>query len=116
MNTYIKNMEEVDFKKAKKIEVGIGYSKLEDSYAAAIEAARMALNKCSSVPKLSLVYTNSKKDQKQILKGINEVLGKNWVGISTDKQYNNELGYDPTLTVSVLCISSQYLIACRIVI
>ncbi len=94
--------------KKKLLNLGIGFSKKKEAYAAAVEAAQMALKKTPKA-KFSVVYTNSMYDQKEFLKGVNKVLGKNWVGISTDKIFNSETGFDPELTISILSFDTQYM-------
>jgi len=93
----------------KYISVGIGSSKNKDPYKAGIEAAQKALSQIDKEPTFSIVYTNAAADQNEIVKGINEKLGKNWVGASADKQFDSESAYDKDTVVSVLCIKSNYL-------
>ncbi len=93
----------------KRISVGIGTSKDKDSYKAAKEAAKQAMTECGDVPTFSIVYVDSSCNPKKVLKGINEVLGKNWVGLSIDKMFNSKTDYDADLQVSVLSINSKYL-------
>ena len=41
------------------------------------------------------MFTNANFDQKEICKGISEVLKKNeWVGISAERQFNSDFKYD----------------------
>jgi hypothetical protein len=91
-------------KKGKNIQVGIGSSNNKDPYLAAKEAAEEALKECGKQPKFSIVYTNSEFDQKQILKGINEVLGKDWVGSSVDKQISHKHEFDKDNVITILSL------------
>lgn len=88
--------------------VGIGNSKKKNPYEAAKEAVAEALQTCPK-PTFSIVYTNSDLDQNGFLKGLNEILGTNWVGCSADKMFNSKAGYDPELSISVLCMQSEYM-------
>jgi hypothetical protein len=94
--------------KQKNIKTSVGTSTNKDPHKAAVEAASKALKKCKN-PSFSIVYTNDQYDQKQFLAGVNEVLGTNWVGISTDKIFTGETGFDPNLSIAVLCIESAYM-------
>lgn len=92
----------------KKISVGIGYSCNKNPYKAAVEAAKKSLQECPK-PDISVVYTNASYNPKEFLKGVNDVLGNKWIGISTDKIFNSKAGYDPNLSISVLSIASEYM-------
>ncbi len=95
--------------KGKYITVGIGSSSNPDPYAAGKVAANEAIAGFDKIPTFSLVYTNAAFDQAKIAKGITEVLGKNWVGASADKQFNSEFPYSDGTTVSILSIRSDYM-------
>ena len=88
---------------------GIGFSEKKDGYAAAKQAAQAAIKNLTKSPNFTLVFVDSALDPKKVLKGTNEVLGKNWVGISTDKQFNKANGYSPKTSVSVLALESEYM-------
>jgi len=92
----------------KNIKVGIGVSFKKDPYDAAVEAANKSIRECGE-PTFSIVYTNADYEQKGFLDGINSILGKNWVGISTDKIFNSKAGYDPDIRIAVMSISSKYM-------
>lgn len=92
----------------KNIEIGIGVSYNKDPYKAAIEASRKSLENCYK-PNLSIVYTNSEFDQKEFLRGVNSVLGTNWIGVSADKIFTSDSGYDTKIMISVLSIASEYM-------
>jgi len=92
----------------KRILVGMGHSCSKDPYKAAGEAAKKALKSCPK-PDISIVYTNAYYEQEEFLRGINDVLGSNWIGISTDKIFTSHAGYDPKITIAVLSISSDYI-------
>ena len=95
--------------KGKYLSVGIGVSKRKNAFQASLDAAHAAVNDCGGPPNFSIVYTNSDYPQREILRGINKVLGSDWIGVSADKQFNNFVGYDEELVVSVLCLKSDYL-------
>lgn len=90
------------------IKVGIGISRNKDHHKAAVEAAQQSLVQCPK-PNLSIVYTSTEGDQKEFLRGVNEILGTNWIGVSTDKIFNSAGGYDPKIMISVLSIASDYM-------
>ncbi|MBI4232463.1 FIST C-terminal domain-containing protein [Candidatus Peregrinibacteria bacterium] len=92
----------------KKIRVGIGTSQDKDHYDAAKKAAQMAIKECGGKPTFSLVYVDSRYDPKKVLKGINEVLGTQWVGCSVDTLLNTGAGFMDS-GISVVCIASDYL-------
>ncbi len=98
--------------KGKNISVGIGISDLQKGYQAAISASKQAAMQSSkgANPSFSLVFVSSKYNPqiKEIVKGINKILGKNWIGCTTDKEINSVLGYSEG-TVEVLCINSKYM-------
>jgi len=95
--------------KQNKISVGVGASNLKDAYKAAKAAAKQAMDDCGNIPTFSIVYVDSRYNPQQILKGINEVIGKNWVGCSVDKQISSKTSYSKDTVVSVLSIFSEYL-------
>ena len=92
----------------KKVLVGIGHSYSKDPFKAAVEASKKALKDCPK-PDISIVYTNASYAPKEFLNGVNDVLGSNWIGISTDKIFSSRAGYDPKISIAVLCISSDYM-------
>ncbi len=98
--------------KGKNISVGIGISDLQEGYQAAISASKQAVMQSSkgATPSFSLVFVSSKYNPqiKEIVKGINKILGKNWIGCTTDREINSVLGYSEG-TVEVLCINSKYM-------
>lgn len=96
-------------KKNKNVKVGMGSSKLTDPYKAAIEAAKEAIKEFGKEATFSIVYTNSNYDQKEFLKGCNEVLGKNWVGSTVDKQISSKYEFNPETTITILSFYSDYL-------
>jgi hypothetical protein len=91
------------------VKVGIGNSTSKDAYEAAVEAAKEALRSCGGKATFSIVYVNQQADPKKILKGINSLLGKNWIGISVDKMFNSEAGFNKDSTVSVTSLQTDYL-------
>jgi hypothetical protein len=93
----------------KNILIGIGVSKDKDSYVAATQAAEQSIKECGGQPTFSFVYTNSNFDQKKILLGINEFLGKNWVGCTVDKQISSKSPYDEDDVVTVMSLRSDYI-------
>ncbi len=94
--------------KKRKIQIGIGSSIGKDAYEAALKACKESLSTIEGEPSISIVYADSKYDEKAILKACNEVLGKNWVGGSTDTQLTSKYGFERG-AVSVLTIASEYL-------
>lgn len=96
-------------KKGKYVNVGVGSNQEEDSYQSAKLAAEEAVKECGKTPTFSFVYVDSRHDPEKVAKGINEVLGKNWVGCSTDRQFSNKLVMSEGKTISVMSISSEYL-------
>ncbi len=96
-------------KKSKYVNVGLGTNQTEDSYQAGKTAAEEALKECGKQPTLSFVYVDSRHNAEQVAKGITEVLGANWVGCSTDRQFSNKLPVSEERSVSVMCIQSDYL-------
>ena len=98
--------------KGKNISVGIGVSDLQDGYQAAISAAKQAAMQSSKgkKPSFSLVFVSSKYNPQidKVVKGINTVLGKNWIGCTTDKELNSILNYSEG-TIEVLCIDTKYM-------
>jgi hypothetical protein len=96
-------------KNKKNLYVGIGVSKNKDAYKAAKEAAEKSIKGFNKEQNFSIVYTNADYDQNEIARGVNEVLGKNWVGASADKQFNSEFSYSKDIVVSVLSIQSDYM-------
>jgi len=95
--------------KTDRIITGIGNSKKTDSYLAAKEAAQQAIQGFTVAPDFTIVYTDSSCDPEGVLKGINEIIGTNWIGVSTDKQFSNKSEYDPSTKISVLTLSSKYM-------
>lgn len=98
--------------KGKNISVGLGVSDLQDGYKAGISAAKQAAMQSSkgATPSFSLVFVSSKYNSqiKEVVKGINTVLGNNWIGCTTDKELNSILGYSEG-TIEVLCVDTKYL-------
>lgn len=93
----------------KNIHVGMGVSKLEDSYEAAWHAAQEAAQECSEEPTFSIVFCSSKHDPQKVAEGIEKILtGTEWIGCTTDRELNSKTGYTEG-SVEVLCISSKYL-------
>jgi len=90
------------------ISVGIGTSSNKDSYKAAVEAAEMAKKECGGEPTFSIVYVDSDYKPKEVLKGINKILDKKWIGTSTDSQLVSNIGYYKG-GISVLAINSPNL-------
>ncbi|RME54132.1 hypothetical protein D6777_04765, partial [Candidatus Woesearchaeota archaeon] len=87
-------------KQLRHIKLGIGTSFNEDPYKAAIEASNAAIEDCGYMPMFSLVYVDSRYDPKKILKGVNSVLGSNWMGCSVDTLLNSQKGFmDNGITV-----------------
>lgn len=93
----------------KYINTGMGASRNKDARKAAIEAAKQAIAKLPKKPSFSLIFANSDANPNDICAGINSVLGKDWIGVSADKQFNNANGYHPDTTVSVISIQTDYL-------
>jgi len=91
------------------ITVGMGASRNKDARQAAIEAATQAVKDLPKAPTCSLVFARADLDPDAVCAGINSVLGKNWIGVSSDKQFNNANGYHPDTSVSVLSICTDYL-------
>ena len=98
--------------KGKNISVGIGISDLQNGYQAAISAAKQAAMQSSKgkKPSFSLVFVSSKYNPKikEVVKGINIILGNNWIGCTTDKELNSIIGYSEG-TIEVLCIDTKYM-------
>lgn len=95
--------------KGKYISTGIGQSANKDAYKAGIEAATEAINQIGTKPSFSIVFTNAKANQKKIADGINNVIGKNWIGLSADKQFTHLHKYNKNAIVSILALNSKYL-------
>jgi hypothetical protein len=94
----------------KNINIGFGFSNDKNPYNAAKQAATKAIKEFTKEPTFTIIYTNSAFNQKEILNGINSVLGKkNWVGISVDKIINSEFGIINDFTVFVLSFDSEFL-------
>src|SRR3989338_5294097 len=96
-------------RKGKHITIGIGASKNKNSYKAGKEAAEESVKDFNKKQNFSIVYTNADYNQKDIAKGINSVLGKDWVGASADKQFDSEFPYSKDTVVSVLSMQSDYM-------
>lgn len=96
-------------RKGKYITIGIGTSKNTDPYKAGNEAAEESIKGFDKKQNFSIVYTNPEYNQNEIAKGINDALGKDWVGASADKQFNSEFTYNKDTVVSVLSIKSDYM-------
>ena len=95
--------------KGKYISIGIGDSSESDSYRAAMQAARDSMDEIGKAPTFSIVYTKAEADQHKIAEGINKIIGTNWVGLSTDKQFNSSSKYRKDTAVSVVSLYSKYL-------
>jgi hypothetical protein len=93
----------------KNFSIGIGSSNNKNPYQAAKLAADEAVKLCGKVPVFSIVHTNADFDQKEILKGINEVLGTKWIGCSVDKQILSSAPYSVDTVVSVVSIYTKYM-------
>jgi hypothetical protein len=96
----------------KNISIGIGVSDLENGYDAAVSAAKQAAMQSSQggSPTFSIVFVSSKynKQIEKVVRGINTILGANWAGCTTDKEFNSIIGYSNG-TIEVLCIESPYM-------
>jgi hypothetical protein len=80
-------------KKNKHVFVGIGHSEEQDAYLCAKAAVQAAKAQLEGEPTFSIVYVDSKFDPHQVTKSVNELLGTNWVGCSTDSQNLSDVGY-----------------------
>jgi len=98
--------------KGKNIHVGIGVSNLEDGYKAGIEAAQQAAKQAASgeYPTFSVVFVSSEYNPQiqQVVKGINRILGTEWIGCTTDRELNSVRGYSEG-TIEVLSLHTKYL-------
>jgi hypothetical protein len=96
----------------KNISIGIGVSDLENGYDAAVSAAKQAAMQSSQggSPTFSIVFVSSKynKQIEKVVKGINNILGTNWIGCTTDREINSVLGFSEG-TVEVLCLDTPYM-------
>jgi len=93
----------------KNIFVGVGSNQIEDSYESAKSAVEEALKECGKTPSMTFVYVDSRHDAEKVAKAVNEVIGTNWVGCSTDRQFSSKLQVSEGKSVSVMCIQSDYL-------
>ncbi len=103
-----KILEKLFSTNGKYINIGLGSSNKDDGYEAAKDAAQQAIKDKAEKPTMTIVYADSKYDAEKIAKGINEVIGTNWIGTSTDTQFTNLRGYYVG-ELTVLCIFSQHL-------
>ncbi|MCD6477440.1 MAG: FIST C-terminal domain-containing protein [Candidatus Aenigmarchaeota archaeon] len=98
--------------KGKNIKVGIGISDLQDGYNAAVSAAKQAVMQSSNgkAPTFSIVFVSSRYNNqiKNVVRGINKVIGTDWIGCTTDCELNSTLGFSKG-TIEVLSIDSRYL-------
>jgi len=94
----------------KYINVGIGQSTNKNEELAVKEAIEQALSQLKGKkPTFSIVYTDYKLDQNKLCKNINSYLKKDWTGMSIDRHFNSSSPYNEDITISVLCISSDYM-------
>lgn len=96
----------------KYIKVGMGQSLKKDEISATEEAIKIAQKNApkGKNPALTIVYTDSLLDQNKICNTVNKLLGKeNWIGMSVDKQFNSNDGYNANTTVSIISIYSDYM-------
>ena len=95
----------------KYISVGTGVSFDSDSFKAGKEAAEASLKKTGNKKgTFSIVFVDSRYSQpEKILEGINSVLGKNWVGCSVDRQFNNKDGYIEKKAITVTTLVTEYM-------
>ncbi len=96
----------------KYLNIGIGTSDLNDGYEAAVNAAKSAALSCykGKPPTFSFVFISSKYNSqiKEVLRGINKILGQNWIGCTTDCELNSIEGCKNG-SIEVLSIDSPYL-------
>lgn len=97
------------FGQTKYIQVGMGVSEAEDEAKAVEEAISQALKQVGGEPTFSFVYTSYTLDQEKIAKLVTAKLGSEWVGMSVDKHLNNKKVFSEKMSVSVLCIKSEYM-------
>ena len=95
--------------KEKNINVGTCVSSKESGVDAAKEAAEVAVKECGMQPDFSIVYVDSRYNPDEICGGINSILGTNWVGCSTDRQFSDKMTIAKEKTVMVMSIKSNYL-------
>jgi len=94
----------------KYINVGIGQSTDKDESIAVRETIDKAFSKLKGKkPTFSIVYTDYRLDQNKICNYLNKHLGKNWVGMSIDRHFNSDNLYNEDVSISILCISSDYM-------
>ncbi len=102
----------VKMDKNKNIQVGMGVSDLEDGYKAGMEAAKQAAKKASQgeYPTFSIVFVSAKYNPQieRVVKGVNKILGKDWIGCTSDKELNSIRGYSGD-TIGVLSFQTKYL-------
>jgi len=94
------------------ISLGLGISDLADGYEAAISAAKQAAMQSSrgEQPTFSIVFVSSKYNPQiqRVVLGLNKILGKDWIGCTTDRNLNSVIGYSDG-TIHVLSIDSTHL-------
>ncbi|MFT4309871.1 MAG: FIST signal transduction protein [Candidatus Woesearchaeota archaeon] len=96
--------------RGKHITIGLGTSDMSNGYDAAKYAAEKSIFLFEKPRTFSIVYASSNLDPKEVLRGINEVLGENdWVGASADRQFSTIAPYSDKTSVTVLSIQSDYM-------
>ncbi len=89
-----KDIKETFKKKKSNIMVKINYSDGADDFKSGEGVATKNLIELNENPTFSIAYINSEADGREITKGINKVLGNNWIGISVDKSFISKLGFN----------------------
>ena len=86
------------------INVGVGQSKNENSFDAGAEIAKEALSNIEK-PSLSIVFSSSKFNLNELLKGIRSITNSPLIGCSTAGEITNN-GAD-TESAVMMCIESE---------